>query len=145
MDPNRLRETRTTRLVKSQDLNHHGTLFAGRIAEWCTESCFLSVARLSGDPESIVCVKIHGLSFSKPARPGDTIEIVARVVKVGRSSLTACALVFVNDSPEASVKGFATFVSVDSLGAPTPHGLSLPDAYVACHRALHDEAAALPK
>jgi len=28
----------TMRLVKSEDLNHHGTLFAGRTAEWFVES-----------------------------------------------------------------------------------------------------------
>ena len=27
----------TTRLVKSEDLNHHGTLFAGRMSEWFVE------------------------------------------------------------------------------------------------------------
>jgi hypothetical protein len=31
------------RLVKSEDLNHHGTLFAGRTAEWFVESGFLPV------------------------------------------------------------------------------------------------------
>ena len=50
-----LKETRTTRLVKSQDLNHHGTLFAGRMAEWFTESCFLAASRLLGRPEDLVC------------------------------------------------------------------------------------------
>ena len=31
----------TMRLVKSEDLNHHGTLFAGRTAEWFVESGFI--------------------------------------------------------------------------------------------------------
>ena len=28
----------TNRFVKGEDLNHHGTLFAGRAAEWFVES-----------------------------------------------------------------------------------------------------------
>ena len=34
----------TSRLVKSEDLNHHGTLFAGRTAEWFVEAGFVSAA-----------------------------------------------------------------------------------------------------
>lgn len=31
-------------LVKSEDLNHHGTLFAGRTAEWLVEAGFVTAA-----------------------------------------------------------------------------------------------------
>ena len=34
----------THRLVKGEDLNHHGTLFAGRSAEWFVESGFIAAA-----------------------------------------------------------------------------------------------------
>ncbi|HOX93121.1 MAG TPA: hotdog domain-containing protein [Spirochaetales bacterium] len=140
-----LREIRSARLVKGQDLNHHGTLFAGRIAEWFTESCFLAAARFTGSPENIVCVKIHGLAFTKPANPGDTIEIVTRVVKTGTKSITVCGQVFINEDTESVVKGFATFVTVDAEGKSYAHGLSLPAEYIAEHRALYDEASALQK
>ena len=33
-------------LVKSEDLNHHGTLFAGRGAEWLVEAGFIAAANL---------------------------------------------------------------------------------------------------
>ena len=42
------------RQIKSQDLNHHGTLFAGRAAEWFVE--WLSRVRLTADqltPENL--------------------------------------------------------------------------------------------
>ncbi|MDP4267148.1 MAG: acyl-CoA thioesterase, partial [Bacteroidota bacterium] len=54
----------TTRLVKSEDLNHHGTLFAGRTAEWFVECGFISAAELVG-AEQIVCLKIHGMYFTR--------------------------------------------------------------------------------
>ena len=56
-----IREFVTTRLVKSEDLNHHGTLFAGRMSEWFVEGCFIAAATSYGNPEEIVCVKLHGL------------------------------------------------------------------------------------
>ncbi|HTX71216.1 MAG TPA: hotdog domain-containing protein [Rectinemataceae bacterium] len=135
-----LKETRTTRLVKSQDLNHHGTLFAGRIAEWFTESCFLSAARYFGNAEDLVCVKLHGLTFKKPTMPGDTLEIVAVPARTGVKSITIGAQVFINDDPEPSVHGFATFVTVDRGGKPYPHGLHLPDEWKQAHRELCEEA-----
>ncbi len=54
-------------LVKSEDLNHHGTLFAGRCAEWFVEAGFIAAASLT-HPENIVCSKIHGMVFSRPVR-----------------------------------------------------------------------------
>ncbi len=140
MIPPMLKDTRTTRLVKSQDLNHHGTLFAGRMAEWFTESCFLAAARFHGRPEDLVCVKIHGLTFSKPARPGDAVEIVSAPVRAGTKSLTIGAEVFINDEAEPTVRGFATFVTVDGSGKSYAHGLAIPSEWIESHRLLCSEA-----
>ena len=52
-----------THLVKSEDLNHHGTLFAARTASWFVESAFIAAACEHGDPSEIVCRNIHGMSF----------------------------------------------------------------------------------
>lgn len=138
-------EARTARLVKSQDLNHHRTLFAGRAAEWFTETCFIAAARFTGDPAGLVCVRIHGLTFTKPAHPGDCVEIVARIAHTGRTSVTVCGEIFINETPTPTVKGFATFVHVDADGKALPHGLSLPADYLARHRSLHEEALSLPR
>ena len=58
----------THRLVKSEDLNHHGTLFAGRMTEWFVESCFITVANEYGHPENLVCLKVHEVKFTKPIK-----------------------------------------------------------------------------
>jgi len=135
-----LKETRTTRLVKSEDLNHHGTLFAGRMSEWLVESCFLSAARFLGRPKDLVCVKIHGLTFTKPAYPGDVLELVAVPARAGTKSLTIGTEVFVNDGAEPTVRGFATFVTVDDSGKSYAHGLALPVEWREAYRVLCDEA-----
>ena len=33
-----MKEYKISHLIKSEDLNHHGTLFAGRTAEWLVEA-----------------------------------------------------------------------------------------------------------
>ncbi len=58
----------SARLIKSEDLNHHGTLFAGRMAEWFVEGSFVAAAIAVGNPDHIVCLKVHGMRFNIPAK-----------------------------------------------------------------------------
>jgi len=90
-------------------------------------------------------VKSHGLTFRKPARLGDTVEIVSLPAAAGTTSVTVGAEVFVNDDEESTIRGFATFVVVDKDGRPRPHGLVLPPDWSAAHAALCAEASRLPR
>ena len=54
-EKNEIREILISRIIKSEDLNHHGTLFAGRMAEWLVEACLISTIDLLRKPEDIVC------------------------------------------------------------------------------------------
>lgn len=112
----------TTRLVKSEDLNHHGTLFAGRTAEWFVESGFIAAASIL-NPRSIVCLKVHGMYFSKPARPGDILKFTSKIVYAGKSSLTAFVDVKMKGNDQALVSGFVTFIHVDHETKPLAHNL----------------------
>ncbi|NNG67524.1 acyl-CoA thioesterase [Caldanaerobacter subterraneus] len=122
-----MKEINIAHLVKSEDLNHHGTLFAGRIAEWFVEACFIAACDLIKKPENIVCLKIHGLEFRKSATKGDIIKIKAKVVLTGRSSIKTYAKVYKNDEEEPILEGFATFIHVDEEGKPVPHNVVLPE------------------
>lgn len=115
-----------SRLVKSEDLNHHGTLFAGRMAEWFIEACFIAACRAIGRPEEVVCLKLHGLEFTTPATKGDILTFRAFPARAGRSSLTVFCDVMKNKEPKPMIDGFVTFVKVDADGRPVPHGLILP-------------------
>jgi acyl-CoA hydrolase len=116
--------TVTMRLVKSEDLNHHGTLFAGRTAEWFVESGFISVASLL-NPQNIVCLKIHGMYFTKPAKSGDVLKFSSRVVYAGNTSLTSYVHVENNGAEKPLVDGFVTFIHVDENTRPFPHHLQI--------------------
>jgi len=112
------------RLVKSEDLNHHGTLFAGRTAEWFVESGFIAVASLL-NPQNVVCLKIHGMYFTKPAKSGDVLRFSSKVVYAGRSSITSYIHVENNGADKSLVDGFVTFINVDESTKPSPHFIEI--------------------
>jgi acyl-CoA hydrolase len=122
-----IREFVTTRLVKSEDLNHHGTLFAGRMSEWFVEGCFIAAATAYGNPEEIVCVKLHGLKFGKPAQKGQIIKLTTKVVLTGNTSITVYGKVSGLDDQDIAVDGFITFVCVDHEGKKKNHRMICPE------------------
>ncbi len=132
-----------SRLVKSEDLNHHGTLFAGRMAEWFVEGSFIAAATLHGEPNDIVCVKVHGFLFGKPAQKGSIIELHTMVAHVGRTSLTVYGKATLCDQEEILVDGYTTFVCVDEDGRPKPHGLAPIEGADAAEQVIIDTAAGL--
>lgn len=116
---------KTYRLVKSEDLNHHGTLFAGRSAEWFVESGFVAAANLI-DPKRLICVQIHGMYFSKPVKPGQIVCYNSRIVYAGSSSFYAYIKVTVGgDESQTQVDGFITFVHVDENTHPKAHNIEI--------------------
>lgn len=123
-------------LVKGEDLNHHGTLYAGRTAEWFVESGFIAAASMT-KPENIVCLKIHGMTFSRPIRKGELPVFTSRVVLTGETKIVS--LIEVRVLGKLAVRGFITFIHVDLEGKSQPHGLDFvpvtPEDV-----ALHEEA-----
>lgn len=126
MEPVRIKsETHTSmRLVKSEDLNHHGTLFAGRTAEWFVESGFIAAAALL-DPRHVVCLKLHGMYFTKPARSGDVLRFTSKIAFTGKSSLNVYVHVEKSGDETHLVEGFVTFIHVDENTRPAPHFISI--------------------
>ncbi|MBE0684517.1 MAG: acyl-CoA thioesterase [Anaerolineaceae bacterium] len=123
-------------LVKGEDLNHHGTLYAGRTAEWFVESGFIAAASMT-KPENIVCLKIHGMTFSHPIRKGELPVFTSRVVLTGETKIVS--LIEVRVSGKLAVRGFITFIHVDLEGKSMPHGLDFVPATLE-DMALNEEA-----
>ncbi|MDR0660490.1 MAG: acyl-CoA thioesterase [Prevotellaceae bacterium] len=133
----------TNRLVKSEDLNHHGTLFAGRGCEWIVESGFIAAASLL-NPKSIVCVKVHGIHFTLPVKPGEVICFESMVINTGRSSLTSYVSVTHSGYSKTIVDGFITFVHVDENTRSKPHGIVI-EAVTDEEKRIQEIAKNLPK
>ena len=115
------------KLVKYADLNHHGTLFAAQTAYFFVEAGFTAASMTVKDPDKIVLVKIHGMSFTKPIQKGDVIVLKSRIVKVGETSLTAYISISSGIHDYTPVEGYITFVTVDPQGHKIPHGIVLDE------------------
>jgi acyl-CoA hydrolase len=112
----------THHLVKQEDINHHGTLYAGRSAEWFVESGFIAASSLL-TPASTVCLHIHGMTFSRPVHPGQIACFQSQVVFSGRSKLVS--YIRMETEGELVVEGFITFIHVDENGKVLPHGITI--------------------
>jgi acyl-CoA hydrolase len=122
-----VKEYFVSRLVKSEDLNHHGTLFAGRTAEWFVESSFIAAAATVGHPENVVCVNIHGMQFKSAVSKGDIICFKSRIAYVGKTSIIVYTKLCSETKDITPVEGFVSFVHVDENSKTTPHNLILDE------------------
>ncbi len=123
-----MRKFNSIHLVKGEDLNHHGTLFAARTAAWFVESAFSAAAAEHGDSSTVLCRNIHGMMFSIPVQKGDIICFSSRIARAGRTSVTVNIRVFSELTGTEQVNGFITFVTVDkSTGKPAPHNIVLDE------------------
>lgn len=75
---NDIKEYETLRLIKEEDLNRHGTLFAARAAGWFVEAAFAAAACEYGTTAGIVCRNLHDMSFSVRCK-----KEVWRLLRVG--------------------------------------------------------------
>ena len=118
----------SSHLIKWEDLNHHGTLYAARTASWFVEAAFVAAACAHGNSNQIVCRNIHGMSFSKPARCGDVLNLSSRVAYAGTTSIVVHVSVYSQLTQESFVDGFITFVTVDdTTGKKIVHGIKLDE------------------
>ena len=109
-------------LVKGEDLNHHRTLYAGRGAEWLVEAGFIAASNLL-PAEYVLCLKIHGMTFSRPVEPGEVIRYDSKIVLTGRSRLIS--YIRATTKGEQTVDGFITFVYIDDEGKSRAHGITI--------------------
>lgn len=136
----------TLHLVKGEDLNHHGTLFAARAAAWLVEAAFAAAACTCQDASEIVCRNLHHMSFSRPVRKGSVVRIVSRIVYTGKSSLMAAVEFEDAMSGEKAVEGFVTFVTVEEeTGQKKEHGIVLDEAQDEREKALRERAQMIRK
>ena len=118
----------TLHLVKGEDLNHHGTLFAARAAAWLVEAGFAAAACEHGDTDEIVLRNLQNMSFSKPVKKGTVVRFESRVVYAGSTSLTVAVQAKDAMAGEQAIEGFITFVTIDKeTGKKKKHNVMLDE------------------
>lgn len=133
-------ESTIMHLVRPEDLQHHGTLFAGQMAKWLVEAGFITASRPCGKPEDVVCVQLDEMTFDKPINNGDIIEIKSKIAYLGSTSITVYSAVYVKQDTSPLVSNMATFVTVDKQHKPYKHGFKLSKEYIAKNNVIYQKA-----
>jgi len=113
-------ETRIFKVVFPNTTNHYDTLFGGLAMYLMDEVAFITATRFSR--KKMVTVSSGKIDFKQPI-PADTIiELIGRVVRVGKTSLDVEVEIFVEemykDVRKQAVKGIFTFVAIDENKKP---------------------------
>lgn len=117
----------SSHMVRMENLNHHGNLYAGQGIEWMIETSFIVVCTEYGDPQGLLYKNTHKFDFCKSVIPGDIITYEGLIVRTGRTSLTLRVGLYNEKTGVLHAEGFTTFVSVDEHNHAIPHGIVLDE------------------
>ena len=109
-------------LAMPADTNPSGDIFGGWVlAQMDLAAGIVAVQRAQG---RVATAALDGMSFHRPVYVGDLVSCYAKVVRVGRSSMTVQVDTFVlrrRDGAEVKVtSGRFTLVAIDDEGRPRP-------------------------
>jgi acyl-CoA hydrolase len=114
------RETRFVEMIFPEQANHYGTLFGGHALSLMGKAAFVAATRRARAP--VVMATSEKVEFHVPVHVGELIELTARVVRVGRSSMTVAVDVvseeLVSGTRRLAVRGSFEMVAVDEAGKP---------------------------
>ncbi|WP_427791492.1 acyl-CoA thioesterase [Brevundimonas diminuta] len=115
-------ETRFAEMVFPDQANHYGALFAGAGLALLSKAAFVAASRRArGD---VVMARSEATDFHTPVRVGELLDLSARVVRVGRSSLTVqvegVAETLSTGARRPALSGRFEMVAVDADGRPVP-------------------------
>lgn len=104
------------------DTNPQGTLFGGQLVAWMDKAA--GVAAMRRARSTVVTAAIENITFKVPVHVGDLVELEARVIAVGRSSMQVEVAVF-RETPFGTDRvpctmGRFTMVALDDDRRPTP-------------------------
>ena len=77
--------TRTFKAVFPGETNHYDTLFGGTALQWMDEVAFIAATRFSR--KKVVPVSSDKVNFKVPIPAGSLVELDAKIVRVGKTSI----------------------------------------------------------
>ena len=112
--------TKQTKAIFPDVTNHYDTLFGGSALSWMDEVAFICATRFTR--LKVVTVSTDRIDFKRPIPAGKIAELVAKVKRVGETSLVVGVEMFIEDmygeGSELAVKGDFTFVAIDDDKKP---------------------------
>ena len=114
-------ETRITHVVFPGTTNHHGTLFGGEALAYMDSAAFIAATRHCR--RKVVTRHLGAMEFRRPIPQGTLVELVARVVATGSTSMTVQVELFIEDmysnERELGCTGTFVLVALGEGGQPT--------------------------
>lgn len=104
----------TSEFILPEHANHYGTLFGGNALGLLAKAAFTTAFRQVGG--AVVMAAVKQVDFTAPVAVGSLLDLTARVVGYGQSSLTVEVLGEVAGSRVLS--GRFVMVAVDDAGRP---------------------------
>ena len=115
-------ESRLVELIQPHQTNHYGTLFGGHALGLMDRAGFIAATRVAR--RTVVTVASERVEFKVPVRAGQLVELVARVTRVGTTSVTTSVEMYVEElvsgERRLATTGIFVFVAIDAEGRPTP-------------------------
>ncbi|WP_338701003.1 acyl-CoA thioesterase [Bradyrhizobium sp. 26S5] len=113
-------ETRFVEIVFPDLANHYGTLFGGNALSLMGKAAFVAATRHAR--RNVVMATSDKIEFHEPIRVGELIELIARVDRVGRSSMTVAVEMvrenLMSGQRQSVIRGTFEMVAVDANGRP---------------------------
>ncbi|HTQ75705.1 MAG TPA: acyl-CoA thioesterase [Burkholderiales bacterium] len=121
VEAGRITEGRLMEMVFPEQANHYGTLFGGQALALMDKAAFMVASRFSRLP--VVTASTEKIDFHAPVKQGQLVELVARVVQTGRTSITVEVELYGEDilsgARALSTRGRFVLVALDADGKPT--------------------------
>jgi acyl-CoA hydrolase len=118
----RKREITLRFLAGAHDMNIMGNVHGGAVMKWIDEAGYACSAGWSGLP--CVTVYVGGIRFLKPIAVGSLVEVHAKLIYTGRTSMHVLVDVCSTDPKEEDYQTTThcviVFVAVDGKGQPVP-------------------------
>jgi uncharacterized protein (TIGR00369 family) len=108
-------------LAEPTDVNFGGKVHGGTVMKWIDQASYACAAKWS--KRYCVTVSANAIRFIKPVKVGQMVEVKARIVHTGRTSMHIYVSIKAGD-PKVDVykitnRCFITFMAVDEEGNPT--------------------------
>ena len=114
-------EARLLHMVFPDHTNHLGTLFGGQALAWMDKAAFVVATRYAR--RTVVTARSEQVDFRQPVRQGQLVELTARIVATGRSSMQVEVDLVAEDpltgDARLCTRGRFTMIALDAHGTPT--------------------------
>lgn len=105
------------------DVNFHGDIFGGWIMSQVDIAGGMVASRRARG--RVATVAVNSFVFKQPVLIGDLVSLYARILRVGRTSITVDVEVYAQRKPEKEIcvkvtEACLTYVAVDATRSPRP-------------------------